>query len=147
MYGFSEPHITAQTNHVTLWRADNVLCVRIEGVLDDAASDRWRTMVSDSIAKQGAPRFIAVDFSQCDPQNSMAARYRSAAFARETMKRIEHGVVLTGGTAGPTVVVRAVLRAIGLPNLDLHTDARAFADAIGTMRKGTKPNPAARLAS
>lgn len=139
MYGFTDEHLVARAPNVEIWRAEKVILVRIHGVLDDAGSDRWRAMVTDEVAKRGTPRFIALDFSRCDPQNSMAARYRSAAFARDMMKRIEHGLVLTGGTAGPTVVVRAVLRALGLPNLDLLVDAEELAQGIAAMRRGFRP--------
>ena len=64
MYGFTDEHLVARAPNVNLWRADDVLCVHVHGDLDDAASDRWRAIVTDDIAKEGPPRFIAVDFSR-----------------------------------------------------------------------------------
>ena len=142
MYGFTDEHLVARVPHVNVWRADDVIGVQAHGVLDDATSDRWRAIVDDDIARKGLPRFIVIDFSQCDPQNSMAARYRTASFAREKMKKIEHCLILTGGTAGPTVVVRAVLRALGLPNLEMTVDPAEFDVTLRAMRRGENPRRA-----
>lgn len=139
MYGFKDPEVIAREAGVTLWRANDTMLIQVVGQFDDAGSDLWRSLATQDFVRQQYPRFIAVDFSRSDPHNSMAARYRSAAFVRETMKRIEYGVVLSGASAGPTVVVRAVLRALGLPNLELMTSEPDFTDAIASMRRGARP--------
>lgn len=139
MHGFEAKDLVDTGAGFTIQRRDHLIGIDVEGVVDDAVSDAWRAALAAEMARRGHPRFLAIDFSRCDPQNSMSTRYRTAAFARENMKIIDWCVLLTGSSPGPLVVVRAVLRTLGLPNLQMTTDSKYFEKAIERMIRGQRP--------
>jgi hypothetical protein len=139
MHGFEAKDLVDTGAGFTLQRRDHLIGIDVEGVVDDAISDAWRAALAAEIRRRGHPKFLAIDFSRCDPQNSMSARFRTAAFAREHMRTIDWAVLLTGNSPGPLVVVRAVLRTLGLPNLQMTTDAAYFRIGIDRMLRGQRP--------
>ncbi len=139
MQGFTKREVVQETEAFTVWRSGTLVAVELRGLLDDAVSEGWRAGVLLAIERGGQPRFIAVDFSRSDPQNSMASRFRSMAFAREQAQRAEDVVVFTGERSGPRVVVRAVLRAMGLANVHMAASEEAYATAVERMREGKRP--------
>ena len=139
MYGFGDTDVVGRALNTLIWRRDSTMLIQVIGLLDDAVSEGWRGLATADFERQGYPRFIAVDFAHSDPQNSMMTRYRSASFVRETMKRVEYAAVLSGSSAGPTVVIRAVLRTLGLPNLVMLSDADEFTQSVASMLRGVRP--------
>lgn len=115
-----------------------MLLVQVTGVIDDAKSARWRGEVDRHIAERGLPRMCAFDFSVCEPQNSMAARYRTAAWGRALAQQIEWASLFTGGAAGPSVVVRTALRLIGLSHVILRVDENEFQEDVLAMSRGER---------
>lgn len=138
MYGFDETHLIVRTPPYTLWRRPALVGLELRGLLDDAASDGWRRAVGDEFKRAGYPRFYAMDARTVRAESSIAARYRSAVFVRESLQALEWAVVYVA-SAQALVVVRAVLRLAGLGNCTLVGTEPEFDRAIDEMRAGRAP--------
>lgn len=138
MYGFDDTHVILSKKQYTLWRRPLVVGLELRGVLSDAVSDAWRADVADEFARGGYPRFYAMDARSVEPESTMAARYRTAVFVKESLQKLEWAVVHIA-SAKSLVVVRTVLRVVGLGNCSLVEAESDFHAAIDEMRNGRRP--------
>jgi len=99
----------------------------------------WRAGLLAHIERSGYPRFAALDSAASDPHNSLRSRLGTAAFARSLARRIEWGAVLTGPGPGPLVVVRTVMRVVGMPNIYLFQSPAEFGQALASCLAGRRP--------
>ena len=121
MHGFETTDVVDKSDFYTIWRQPLLAGIKVIGVVDDRQSDRWRDALLSEFGKRGWPRYFALDSSDSDPQNSIACRLRTAAFVRDGARRVQWTGVLTTAKAGPLVVVRTVLRVVGVPNVAIFT--------------------------
>lgn len=136
MYGFGDAERVARGEHYTIWRAPSVLFIHVSGEIDDARSAGWQRALQAEYDRGGYPRFAAMDATGVDPSNSMQSRFRTAQWVRTSFANIEQGAVLVGVRPGPLVVVRAVLRIVGLEKIALFTDRAELQRAIDDFRAG-----------
>lgn len=139
MDGFTDADVKARTPLYTIWRQPQLMGMTVAGVVDDTTSLQWREGLAAEFARGGHPRFFAMDVSGVDPQNSMSGRFRTAAFVREHLKKLEFAALCLAGAPGPLVVVRATLRVVGMRNIMLCNERRRFNLALEMMRRGHRP--------
>ncbi len=138
MHSFLPNELCARTEFFRLWRHRQLIGLQLWGPIDDAASLAWRTAVYSECEVGGWPRFFAVDLRQVDPQNSLLGRFQTASTGKIFLSKIEWMYALTGGSPGPLVVIRTVLRVIGAHNLSLLTSEADFHRAIEAARQGQR---------
>jgi hypothetical protein len=139
MHGFEPADVVEQSAQYTIWRQPLLAGIKVLGRVDDRLSDRWREAVLAEFDKRGWPRYFALDSSDSDPVNSIASRLRTAAFVRDGARRVQWTGVLTTAKAGPLVVVRTVLRVVGVSNVALFTAPVEFRRALDEARVGIRP--------
>jgi hypothetical protein len=137
-WGLPTDSMVTDADGVAIWRQGRVLLVQVTGVIDDGRSALWRHAVDEHIAERGLPRMCAFDFSGCEPQNSMAARYRTATWGRALAQKIEWASLFTGGAAGPSFVVRTAIRLIGMSHVVLRFDEAEFQLDVSAMLQGKR---------
>lgn len=140
MHGLTNSEPVARTEHARTFREGSLVLMCVGGLITDEVSAAWQAELRREV--QRAPtRFVALDTSEMEPANSMRARFRTAAFAKEMAAPLAYVAVLTGSKPGPLVVVRAVLRLAGVQNIELFADVDAFRAAVKDMAAGRTPSP------
>lgn len=145
MHGFEQRLLVKRGAFWSLYRDGATTFMLVEGEIDDTRSAEWQQAAQAHFDAHGYPRFHTMDVSGVNPVNSMSGRARTASFIRRSLERLEYSVVLTTMSAGPLVVCRAILRVVGMPNIQLLSDERAFEATLRDMRAGR--NPYAHVAS
>ena len=130
---FDDVHRLHSADFFGVWRAGDVVGVRIEGELTDARNPVWRAWLDARFAADGWPRFIALDVKDAIPMASLPMRIKTALWGRATLARIDHGVIALGRDARVGLTVRAILRVAGMNNVTLLDDASAFAKAVDAL--------------
>jgi hypothetical protein len=125
----------------SVYRASGVLGIKIVGLLDDEKNPVWRAHVDEIMAKDGWPRFMALDVRDAIPGASLPKRMASAAWGKHVLAHIEWGTICVAGDARTGLTVRAILRIAGMTNFHLRAQADAFTRDIDAMIAGTRPAP------
>jgi hypothetical protein len=136
IHGFDPSQIVAASEYYTIWRAGSAVAMEVRGPVDDARSDGWRAALAHEFARAGHPRFYAMDVSACDATLSAAAAWRTIRFVSSTLRRIEAAALYSRGTDNTVLLVRAMLRAVGMPNIALCVDRAMFHGCIDRMHAG-----------
>lgn len=119
-----------------VWRRGDVVGVRIVGPLDDERNPVWRAWLDDRFARDGMPRFLALDVKSATPAASLPKRMQTAAWGRRLLGQISLGTIHLGHKANVSLAVKAILRVSGMDNVWLRTDDDAFAADIDAMLRG-----------
>lgn len=139
MYGFAPTDAVATGNGFTIYHREHCLGMRLQGSITDAVSAGWKKAMGEHFAMHGYPRFLWIDVQGCEPDNTMGERFRTVNFARKSLAQIEWCALHTGTTAGAVVVLRTMLRMIGLGHFALYTEEERWKQAIDLMQKGQCP--------
>lgn len=108
-----------------------LLVTRFLGEIDDDASNAWRAAAAVSFEAHGWTRFGIVASTEGRATSSLASRMRSVAFLRLAATKMERVVIL--GDANSSFVIKTIMRAAGLPNVEMVDVAHA-ADVLASMR-------------
>jgi hypothetical protein len=122
-----------------VWRCGDVVGIRIEGELNDERNPIWRAWLDDRFAKDGYPRFIALDVRAAIPAASLPRRLQTANWGRKTLSLIEYGSVHLGDSATVSLSVRATLRIAGMSNVVLRSNDEDFDGDVAAMLLGQAP--------
>jgi hypothetical protein len=123
-----------------VWRVGHTMGVRIAGELDDERNPVWRAKVDELWARDGAPRFMALDVREAIPAASLPRRMQTAAWGRRVLATIEHGTLAVGKEARVGLTVGAIMRVVGMTNVFLRNDEAAFDRDVEAMLRGERPS-------
>jgi len=148
MYGLEQGDIIARGEGYTLYRRGTCMGMHAPGKITDSVSVSWKRAMGESFTRNGYPRFVWLDMKGCEPDNTMGERFRTASFIRESLRQIEWCAIHTGKTTGVVIVLRTMLRIIGLSHFVLYDDEAEWRAAVDAMKAGRRPGaPAAGAGS
>jgi hypothetical protein len=122
-----------------VWRVAHTMGIRITGALDDDRNPVWRAKVDELCARDGFPRFIALDVREAIPAASLPRRMQTAAWGRRMLASIEYATLAVGKDARVGITVGAIMRIVGMSNVSLRNHDEAFARDIDAMMRGERP--------
>lgn len=139
MYGFEASAAVAVGEGFTLYRNGPCMGMRIPSRVTDTVSAAWKRAMSEQFQSHKHPRFLWIDLEGAEPDNTMGERFRSVSFARDALQHIEWCALHTGRSSGSIVVLRTMLRLIGLSHFALYDDAAQWRAAVDEMKQGKCP--------
>jgi hypothetical protein len=142
MYGFDAGDVLTLGDEYALYRRGAWMGMRLTGMINDRVSVGWKRAMGDNFALQGHPRFLWIDIEGAEPDNSMGERFRTVAFARASMKHIEWCALHTGRSVGAVIVLRTMLRLIGMAHFALYDDRIVWRAVVEDMKAGRPPTGA-----
>ena len=124
-----------------VWRVAQTMGIRIVGELDDDRNPVWRAKVDELCARDGLPRFIALDVRAAIPAASLPRRMQTAAWGRRMLASIEYASLAVGKDARVGITIGAIMRIVGMSNASLRNTDDAFTRDIDAMLRGERPSP------
>jgi hypothetical protein len=133
---FSDEDVFASDSFMTLWRRRDVVCVSLQGVIDDERSFEWRRALDAEYEAHGFPRFVAFEMSKMESIGSIQNRAAVASYVRDMMHKVEWAALHTRMRPTTTIVVRIVMLASSVRNVTLCTSDEQFNAQVSAMLAG-----------